>query len=321
MSIRFLVITCCTLSFLGYNNHSLLQAQQLAAPYFGLIPSNKPQILAPDIISTVLGEYNGTFSPDGREFFYTCEVAGKGQIVYTHLDADEQWSRPEIAAFSGTYSEYDPLFSPDGQQLYFSSQRPLNEAENGGKTHIWFISRTESGWSEPACIPLSDKGDYYSSISQAGNIYFNIWNTGDILKATPSDSGYTTEVLPDIINGKTDVGDPFISPEEDYLIFRAYFNEGYGRGDLYISFNINGAWTQPENLGEPINSQAHEICPYVTTDGKFFIFASDRLQTYYSNESLEGIQQKYRSYDNGNSNIYYMSADFIQVMKAKHIKE
>jgi len=93
---------------------------------------------------------------------------------------------------------------------------------------------------------------------------------------------------------------------------------------LYISFNINGEWTTPENLGEPINSSSHEMCPYVTTDGKFFIWASGRLQSYFSakaGESLKEWQKKIQSSDNGNLNIYYRSADFIEKMKTKHLNE
>ncbi|MFK7924314.1 MAG: hypothetical protein AB8H47_20320 [Bacteroidia bacterium] len=290
---------------------------QLEGPYFGLVPTDTPQMLAPGIISTVLTEYNGTFSPDGNAFFYTSEAAGKGNITYTKLGADNTWTKAEIADFSGKYSEYDPLFSPDGNRLYFSSERPMPQSEQR-TTNIWFVNRTESGWSEPNPLALSGMGDYYSSITQNGDIYFNIWNTGKILKATKTDSTYFTQELPEIINSRSDVGDPFISPNEDYLIYRAFYDEGYGRGDLYISFNIEGNWTKPENLGDQINTNGHEICPYVTADGKMFIFASDRLQEYYSDETLAELQAKYQSYDNGNSNIYYMSAAFIQRMKAKH---
>jgi Tol biopolymer transport system component len=307
--------------FLACQEATVENSQKLHSPYFGLTPTESPQMLAPGIISTALGEYNGTFSPDGKTFFYTSEVAGKGHIVYTQLQADNTWSKPAIAPFSGQYSEYDPLFAPDGSLLYFSSQRPVNPSDRSRQTHIWSVKRTANGWGEPKHVPLSGQGDYYSSLTRQGDIYFNIWNTGKILRATQTDTGYVSEALPEIINSRSDVGDPFISPEEDYLIFRAYFNEGYGRGDLYISFNINGQWTAPENLGEPINSRAHEICPYVSTDGKLFIFASDRLIEEYPQGSLGALERKFHSYDNGQSNIYYMSAAFIAEMKAKHLKD
>lgn len=294
----------------------------LMDPFFGLNPTDTPKLLAPEIISTSITEYNGTFSTDGTEFFYTSEVPGKSIITFTKLDSITNiWSSPEIASFSGKYSEYDPLFSPDGNRLYFSSERPTPENPQSNNTNIWFVERNQKGWSLPQYVPLSGKGDYFSSVTNEGDIYYNIWNTGNILKASKTDTGYVSIVLPDAINGKSDVGDPFISPNEDYLIFRGYFREGFGRGDLYISFKIEGEWTEPENLGEPINSSAHEICPYVTTDGRLFIFSSDRLNQQFTNKkekNLDAVQKRYQSYDNGNSNIYYISADFIEVFRKRH---
>lgn len=317
-TIRFIIIVICY-GLSACQTEAEIESRVLRSPYFGLVPTEIPQLLAPEIISTSLTEYNGTFSPDGQEFFYTSEAGGKGHIVYTCLDSFDSWSSPEIASFSGTDSEYDPLFSPDGTSLYFSSERPVNDSSPEGNTHIWQVKRTISGWGEPIQVPLTGQGDYFSSITEIGDIYFNTWNTGKILKATATDSGYQVAELPEIINSRSDVGDPFISPDESYLIYRAFYQEGFGRGDLYISFNLNGEWTAPENLGEPINSRGHEICPFVTNDGKMFIFASDRMADYYASKDLEGLKQKFHSYDNGQLNIYYMSADFIDNMKTKHL--
>lgn len=313
------VLLCFCLNACQEEKNTATKALQ--SPYFGLVPTETPQLLAPEIISTSLTEYNGTFSRDGTEFFYTSEAGGKGHIVYTILDSTNQWTTPQIASFSGKYSEYDPLFSPDGASLYFSSERPVNDSESRNQTHVWKVDRMIDGWAEPQLIRLSQQGDYFSSVTVQGDLYYNIWNTGKILKATQTDTGFVSAELPEIINSRSDVGDPFISPDESYMIYRAFYNEGFGRGDLYISFNINGQWTAPENLGEPINSRSHEICPFVTTDGKLFIFASDRMNEYYSDQTLEEIQEKSHSHDNGNSNIYYMAADFIQRMKARHLME
>lgn len=289
--------------------------------FLGMQQTETPLLLAPSLIATSLTEYNGTISPEGTELFYTAEIAGRGVILTTHLKEDQTWSKPLIAPFSGSYSDYDPLFSPDGQRLYFSSERPSEEGKKSGSTNICYVEREGSNWSSPQMIFLTGKGDYYSSLTNFGTIYFNVWNDGDIYKAVPDGSEYKVEVLPEAINGRSDVGDPFISPNEDYLIFRGYFKEGYGRGDLYISFREGDAWTTPENLGPEINSNGQEMCPYVTPDGKWFIFASDRLEEYYqtnASESLENVLVKSHSSDNGQQNIYYCRADFIKRLSDIH---
>ena len=294
--------------------------------FLGMTPSESPQLLAPEHLASLLTEYNGTFNPEGTEFYYTAEAAGQGLIMETHMEADSHWSSPRVASFSGQYSEYDPLFSPDGYKLFFSSERPTPDHPEGGLTNIWAIQQNGGrGWSEPFLIPLTGKGDYFSSLDKQGNLYFNVWSDGDIYKGEPNLTGYEFAPLPAQINGRTDVGDPFISAEGDYLIFRGFFKEGYGRGDLYISFAVTdpqtegmGAWSEPINLGPEINSKAQEMTPYVTTDGKWFVFASDRLlenHTFQAGSGIENAIRKAQSYDNGRQNIYYCSADFIHALR------
>jgi hypothetical protein len=39
---------------------------------------------------------------------------------------------------------------------------------------------------------------------------------------------------------------------------------------LYISYNRNGVWTKPTNLGNKINSEGNEYSPAISPDGKYF---------------------------------------------------
>lgn len=291
-----------------------------AGAFMGMMPTDTPKLLRPDLLASPLDEYNGTFSPDGDEFFFTTSAPGLGIISYTKMDESGKWSIPRVADFSGAYSEYDPLFSPDGNRLYFSSERPTVQGDESGNTNIWYVERQDSAWSVPNLVWLDSSSCYHSSLTNDGSIYFNIWDTGDMYKATPNADGHEVILLDSILNSSNGEGDPFIAPDESYLIYRGY-NNTIGRGDLYISFQINGAWTAPENLGEPINSEAHEMCPYVTTDGQFFIFASARLTESFESSAgadLTEVHKKFRSGDNGQLNIYYMSADFIEEMRKKH---
>lgn len=283
-------------------------------------PTETPILLSPELISSSLDEYNGTFSSDGKEFFFTTNTPEKGIICQTKLDDKGKWTKATIAKFSGEFSEYDPLFSPNGDKLYFTSERPVNQADTTGKTNIWYVEKQNSTWGEPKYLDLGMHGAYYSSITKKGDIYFNIWDTGDMYKAVKKGNSYEVEILSNTINSKNGEGDPFISPKEDYIIFRGY-NNSLGQGDLYISYKIGEDWTEPENLGKPINSEAHEMCPYVTLDGKFFIFSSNRLNDEYSsqaNDNLEEIRKKHRTADNGELNIYYISADFIKEKREKY---
>ena len=71
--------------------------------------------------------------------------------------------------------------------------------------------------------------------------------------------------------------DPFIAPDESYLIICSNKSGGFGSFDIYISFpNAEGFWTEPINMGDKINSKFTEYIPSVTPDNKYFFFTSNK---------------------------------------------
>jgi len=92
----------------------------------------------------------------------------------------------------------------------------------------------------------------------------------------------------------------FIAPDESFLIVSCWDrpeNIGSRQGHLYISFRNNeGSWTEPVNMGSEINSHAYEFRPYVTPDGKYFFFTSNRDKL-------------------GNGNVYWVDARVIEGYK------
>ncbi|NNF36270.1 MAG: hypothetical protein HKN68_19360, partial [Saprospiraceae bacterium] len=161
--------------------------------FMSIEQTDNPVLLYPDFINTPMGEYNGTFNPGGTEFFYTVSNIWHNVIVSTRLQDDGTWSKPTFASFSVKHDEFDPLFSPDGQSLYYSSHRPVIDTLDSSPSNIWKVKKGENNtWSDPELIELYGprKGNYFSSLTESGTIYFNIWNTGDMYKAIPVDTGY-----------------------------------------------------------------------------------------------------------------------------------
>ena len=69
----------------------------------------------------------------------------------------------------------------------------------------------------------------------------------------------------------------FIAPDESYIIFCSARKSGFGRGDLYISFkDENGGWQEAQNMGKPINTEKHELCPFMTSDGRYLFYTSNQ---------------------------------------------
>lgn len=52
--------------------------------------------------------------------------------------------------------------------------------------------------------------------------------------------------------------------------------DSYGSCDLYITYNFGGRWTEPVNMGRPVNSSAWDSQPSLSADGRTLYFVSNR---------------------------------------------
>ena len=77
------------------------------------------------------------------------------------------------------------------------------------------------------------------------------------------------------INSSSYEADVFVAPDESYVIFAANRPGGLGSGDLHVSFrNTDGTWTPSKSLGNTVNTETDDFCPYVSADGKYLFYAS-----------------------------------------------
>lgn len=88
-----------------------------------------------------------------------------------------------------------------------------------------------------------------------------------------------------VINSSSGEHDPFIAPDESFLIYNSDRPGGYGEADLYISCKKDGVWQSPVNMGSTINTSSYEYCSNMTQDGKFFFYSSEQ-QVKWVNSSV-----------------------------------
>ena len=68
-----------------------------------------------------------------------------------------------------------------------------------------------------------------------------------------------------------------LSSDEEVIILSLARSDGRGMNDLYISFReVDGSWTEPENLGKEINTEFNETTPSLSEDMTTLFFASNR---------------------------------------------
>ena len=293
-------------------------------------PGTEPRLFAPGIVSTAASEFGATFSPDGTEFFFAVSGAPFDVVLSMTLE-DGRWTRPRVAPFSGRYDDFDMNFSPDGESLFFTSRRPLSgRGEPRSDNELWVVSRTRDGWSEPRNLgtPINTaQRESYASATRDGTLYFHRHDTekgdSDIFRTRYSDGAYAEpERLGPAVNTKHIEWDAFISPDENYLIFGSVGRpDGFGACDLYISFrNPDGTWTSAVNMGEKINSSAHEFTPSVSPDGEYLFFMSGRrLKKNYSDEPItyQDVLDTLNGPGNGRGDIYWVDAGVIENLRPK----
>lgn len=269
-------------------------------------PTLTPQIFAKGIISKPnQSEFGSVFSKNGDDFFYGVDIDGKAEIRYSKL-VKGKWTEPTVIINHDKYSFNDPFLSPDEQELYYISNQPTDRIGPAKDYDIWYSKKTKKGWSLPINAGSninSAKDEYYISFTNGGKMYFssnvnteeNQRQNFDIYTSERIDGKYQTkQQLEGSINSNAYEADVFVAPDESYLIFCANRREvGLGRGDLYISFkDKNGNWTPSKNMDTPINSANHELCPFVTADGNYFFYTSNKDIYWVSTEIFEQYRPK-----------------------------
>ncbi len=94
-----------------------------------------------------------------------------------------------------------------------------------------------------------------------------------------SETGWSqAEMLVGTINSEDfNEGAHCISPDGKYIFFTGCnWPNGMGSCDIYVSKLENGSWSEPHNLGTPVNSKGWEAQPAISADGKTLYFVSNR---------------------------------------------
>jgi hypothetical protein len=251
-------------------------------------PGNIPLLFGSGIVS-VAGEntHAVAFSPDGSSLIFSRYPEKKSYIMRF---TNNQWSNPVEAFFEGK----EACFSPYGDKIYYYKE-PGNIYYNEIINKEW-----GSSISMDSTINTPDM-EYYPSVAYDGTLFFSrgmSWNSSKIMYSILNNGVYSSPI---------DIGLPvnnggalhaFVAPDKSYMIFNSPRKGSYTKLDLWITFhNPDGSWTEPQNLGQLINSDADAIlCPTITPDGKYLFFT--RL-----------------TFSNSTGNVYWISTDFIDSFK------
>jgi len=294
------------------------------------VPGTDPRLFEPGIITTAMHTRDVAMMPDGDELYFSVSAFGYNLIFFSKK-TDGQWSEPQPATFitDDQYMFYEPHIEPNGKKLFFLSNKPL---EKDGKPNedIWVVDRKGDSWGEPNNLgePVNSKGsEFFPSLTRDGTIYFTRQIEGtrenSIYRSRLKNDQYQEpELLGPEVNCGTNRYNAFIDPDERYIIVPAVgLPDSRGGTDYYIVFrDENDQWSQPVNLGDKVNTKSgREYSPYVSPDGTTFFFMSSRTNKDEllkdGKLSFSHLLSSYGKPANGNSDIYWMKADFLLKLK------
>jgi len=247
-------------------------------------------------INTSYSEYVPLLNPEENKLYFTSRRIGStGDVldpyneyfedIYFAEKVDKTWNTPQNIGSPLNTSTHDACvaLSKDGQQMFIYRTDP-----NLSSGHIYISQNNEGKWTEPKLFNanINSDGNLESSISIApdqATIYFSSNRPGgyggkDIYRVTKMpDSTWSLPLnLGPSINTPYDEDAPFIHPDGITLFFSSKGHKNMGGYDIFKSVKIDNGWTEPENLGFPINSIADDIYFITTFDGRQVYFSSNR---------------------------------------------
>ena len=93
------------------------------------------------------------------------------------------------------------------------------------------------------------------------------------------------------------IGGPSISYDGRTLYFFASFDGGKGDMDIYYATREGEEWSEPKNIGAPINSEKYEGFPSISADGKKLYFIRDNFSKRRDKEICYTIWSSTRNDD------------------------
>ena len=257
----------------------------------------EPKNLGLTVLSGMSG-FSPCISADGLELYFESLTQSSGWDIWvcTRATTDDEWSKPKNLGELANIGQMDscPSLPADGLELYFNSQ--MGEP---GWGDLWVIRRaTKSdpwGPAEKLGPPVnSTKDETAPSISADGlELYFSFWdrNLPDddpvqgfyVTRRETTDAPWGEPVsLGPVINSWPNQWEPEISGDGLLLLWSQYrFGAdlrpgGCGRGDIWYSRRAtkDDQWSEPVNLGTPINNEYVQSGPALSSDGSTLYFSS-----------------------------------------------
>jgi outer membrane protein OmpA-like peptidoglycan-associated protein len=243
-----------------------------------------------------------SFSTDQLEYFPTI-TGGDEHLIYTHrqilgtqssdenlfegaLGSPSESGKPLRGYLNSPLNEGASSISADGQFMVLTV---CNRQEGAGSCDLYYSHWNENfGWERPEPLPGEINTGRWESQPSLGpdgrTLYFvrgrnSKSNDKDIFLSIKDEQGNWSRgtKLPNNINSPSSESCPFIHFDGVSLYFLSERSPSLGGSDYFKSVRINDtAWSEPINLGFPLNSFGEEFSLVIDKSGTFGYLSSER---------------------------------------------
>ncbi|MGC9375449.1 MAG: OmpA family protein [Bacteroidales bacterium] len=246
------------------------------------------RLIPKDLVDYSNGEHAVEDKPSANEQDLPPGMRNVQEDFYISYKIDGQWTKAINAGkkINTAGNEGAQTITADGRTMYFTA---CNRADGKGRCDIYMSEKTGDEWSVPVNIGSPVNTAHWEaqpSISSDGKTLYFVSNRPDgvgqkdIWKSERLPDGKWTKPqnLGSKINTTGEEQSPFIHPDNQTLYFSSEGLIGMGGFDLFkVTKKDDGTWTEPQNLGYPINSIYDEVGLIVNAAGDRAFFSSSRL--------------------------------------------
>ncbi|OEK03398.1 hypothetical protein BFP97_18540 [Roseivirga sp. 4D4] len=208
-----------------------------------------------------------------------------GENLYSSTFINGKWTKPKSISsrINTDRNEGAASISLDGNTLVFTA---CNVPGNIGSCDLYISYLEEGEWAAPEILGSevnSRDWDSQPSLSRDGTtLYFVSKRAGgiggsDIWMSQRIDQDWTrAENLGPKINTVYDDVSPYIYADNSSLFFASKGRVGMGGLDLFVSNHDGNSWSEPENLGYPINDAFDQVGYSISPQGWAYYSSSDQ---------------------------------------------
>ena len=241
-------------------------------------------------VNTVDDEYVNTLELGGEALLFTRRfLATKDRYqqegIFQSSYWDGQWHVPnQLSVDSNLDNHIGAAFiTYGGDRLYFTacgverhnetcdlytSMRTAVDADWQAPFNMGSVN--DPAWDSQPCLSLDGKELFFSSRRGGNADLYHCYLREDGNWSSP-------ESLGSVLNTSGTEMAPFLHPDGKTLYFSSDTHVGMGGFDLFMSRrDASGAWSEPVNLGYPINTPGDEINFIVASDGRTAYLSSIR---------------------------------------------